>query len=488
MGPEGVVNSSWDRADGRGYTDFAWEGVAFWFRGFNNTVNNNVAADCGSYGYTYFAVYLEPVRVPLFKGADKTVADQYQLVDMNATPLLEFSGNQAYGAMPAGMTIWWLGTVGDDANLQTGESVVSGFKVWHVHEEGYFGYETYHLTFDGFVARDNPAYLQGSASAAGITSGDYLAQDLDIKNADIQGFGYGFQPSLNTGGGTQTLENSYLRNQWNVYVPLMSTSWYRSDLILPRLTILRDVTFASYIIPDVTGGYYDIYMDGFLWSQVTNMIQRDQLFVYNYNGVAGDNFQVFYLEQSPTFVVPQSIYNDDGSMLLTASPVAGLTNQQNWATYGIAVAGAVSPTSNKRDKINGFVQALTGAVVTGMTPASGPSGGGTVVTLSGSGFTGASAVYFGTTAAASFTVNSDTSITMTAPAHAAGMVDITVKTTSSTSARSGADVFTYNLAVNKITTTLVLGLDNQVWTEGFNPIADPLSGYFSGAAGQVKAG
>ena len=40
-------------------------------------------------------------------------------------------------------------------------------------------------------------------------------------------------------------------------------------------------------------------------SQLTNnLIQRDEVFVYDYNQVPGDNFQVFYLEQAPTMSSP----------------------------------------------------------------------------------------------------------------------------------------------------------------------------------------
>ncbi len=64
----------------------------------------------------------------------------------------------------------------------------------------------------------------------------------------------------------------------------------------------------------------------------------------------------------------------------------------------------------------------------GLTPNHGPVGGGTVVTITGTNFTGASAVSFGGTAAQSYTVNSPTQITATSPAHAAGPVDVTVTT------------------------------------------------------------
>ncbi|MBV9410030.1 MAG: IPT/TIG domain-containing protein, partial [Acidimicrobiia bacterium] len=49
-------------------------------------------------------------------------------------------------------------------------------------------------------------------------------------------------------------------------------------------------------------------------------------------------------------------------------------------------------------------------------PSSGPRRGGTVVTLHGSGFTGASGVNFGNLAAVNFTVVSDTEIRVMTPA------------------------------------------------------------------------
>jgi RHS repeat-associated protein len=80
--------------------------------------------------------------------------------------------------------------------------------------------------------------------------------------------------------------------------------------------------------------------------------------------------------------------------------------------------------------------------VTKVAPSAGPAAGGTTVTLTGTGFTGATAVDFGTKAATSFTVVSATSITAKAP-QGTGTVDITVVTPLGTSATSTADHYTY---------------------------------------------
>ena len=82
--------------------------------------------------------------------------------------------------------------------------------------------------------------------------------------------------------------------------------------------------------------------------------------------------------------------------------------------------------------------------VTGVSPGSGPSAGGNTVTVTGTGFTGTSAVAFGTVPATSFTVNSDTSITATVPAGAVGIDDVTVTTPGGTSATSAADQYVYH--------------------------------------------
>jgi IPT/TIG domain/FG-GAP repeat len=84
--------------------------------------------------------------------------------------------------------------------------------------------------------------------------------------------------------------------------------------------------------------------------------------------------------------------------------------------------------------------------VKGVSPSSGPTIGGTSVTISGAGFDGATEVHFGASQARSFTVRSSTTITAVSPrALVAGAIDVTVSTGAGTSATGGTDQYLYTL-------------------------------------------
>lgn len=86
---------------------------------------------------------------------------------------------------------------------------------------------------------------------------------------------------------------------------------------------------------------------------------------------------------------------------------------------------------------------LTQPAITSVKPTTGPTAGGTKVTITGSGFGAAAAVRFGQRAAVSFKADSPTQITATSPAATAGTVDVTVTTPGGTSPTVRADRFTY---------------------------------------------
>ena len=115
-----------------------------------------------------------------------------------------------------------------------------------------------------------------------------------------------------------------------------------------------------------------------------------------------------------------------------------------------AVDVAVTTPGGTATKTAGFTFVVPPPSIASVAPASGSTLGGTVVTLTGTNLTGASAVTFGGTAAASFTVDSATQVTATTPAHATGAVNVVVTTPGGTATRTGG--FTYVALVPTIST------------------------------------
>jgi len=144
----------------------------------------------------------------------------------------------------------------------------------------------------------------------------------------------------------------------------------------------------------------------------------------------------------------------DGSRADISSNVIWSSSDLSLVTInnvGLATAGASetpSPLtiSATLDSVTGdttlSVVDLTPAI-NSISPTTGSSSGGNSVTITGLNLNGTSAVFFASTPAASFTVNSNTQITAVSPAHAAGLTHITATTSYGTSATSSSDAFTY---------------------------------------------
>jgi hypothetical protein len=123
---------------------------------------------------------------------------------------------------------------------------------------------------------------------------------------------------------------------------------------------------------------------------------------------------------APAEVVSGNIFIDPP--IFKASPFPPPT--QTWQALNTIINFSVVPT------------------VIAISPVTGPTAGGETVTITGTGFTAATGVNFGTVAATALTITSDTQLTVSSPA-GTGMVNVTVTTLAGTSAVSAADQFTY---------------------------------------------
>jgi hypothetical protein len=277
------------------------EAVGFWFRGPNNYVRNNVAANYqnstteAAYGFAYQLRFLGNIAVPNFKGA--MGASQFTTRNGNNMPILQFQNNEAYGAMQGGFTLWWVSSLDPQPATSAQESVIKDLKLWNIYNKTVYMYPSQKITFDGLKIR-------GSFSSAsrccgnGVYFADYSSKGIIIRNSDIQGMeegitapeaGFGPEPNL-------TIENTYLRNFVNLAVPTngsVNGCWMQNKLVvatnthfaappgrsLSAIAMVRDVAYAPECLSKL-----------------------DEMRVYAYNGVASDNFQVYH---SNTSVLPR---------------------------------------------------------------------------------------------------------------------------------------------------------------------------------------
>jgi hypothetical protein len=106
-----------------------------------------------------------------------------------------------------------------------------------------------------------------------------------------------------------------------------------------------------------------------------------------------------------------------------------------------AVGSATFSQSNSELQFNADVQPPP--TVASINPASGRTGGGTVVTVAGRDFIDVTAVQFGQARAQSFSVGSESTLTAVAPPGSRGTVDVRVTTPAGTSLPAHDDEFTY---------------------------------------------
>jgi hypothetical protein len=99
------------------------------------------------------------------------------------------------------------------------------------------------------------------------------------------------------------------------------------------------------------------------------------------------------------------------------------------------------PYSGQEELVNADVVGYPS--VTGVAPSSGPPAGGTAAAITGTHLADINGVTFGGVAASSVTAVSDTQVNATAPAHAAGTVDVRVVNAAGTSPVVAGDAFTY---------------------------------------------
>ena len=281
---------------GGGTADPGGEGAGFWMRGPNNILRDNVAANVDVFGFAIAAGGLGNVHVPNRKGADPSKEGEFVDLDTTSAPVLEFTGNEAYGALQTGVAIGWNATL-------------TNTRVWHASRHALTAFPADRLTVEGFEARGDPAVLSAQLEApTGIWFNNYAAKTVTIRDANIQGLRVGiaspFFVRIDTepgrGEGVAMIENSVLRDHIGIAV---ATSHVAADPKAPRkAAIVRNSRFADLpgaATPQLPGAAISMNYG----ASAGDAQLRGPITVYGFNG-GGEPFRVYYSLGTPAAAPP----------------------------------------------------------------------------------------------------------------------------------------------------------------------------------------
>ena len=274
----------------------------FWAAGFNNRFINNVASSCrnpvqqvvSGPGFK-FIVPAAPytARNPRFRGADMTDSSQTIDVTPQHQPILEFRGNEVYGLAADGLTLWELGTDGYGIIPPTmGESFVKDFRVWHTYEGAIWNYPAHRMIADGLVYRiDAAATLYWPAA---FQCGDYRNVEITIRGGSIHAgsvFGGCTDPL-----GLYRIENvDAVTRDAAFSFETPATPGTGADRPASGVTmVLRN----NIVRPWPGRALQTIEMNHTTSRGNNQPNDKYEVFVYDYQGQAGNNFRVYFHPQA----------------------------------------------------------------------------------------------------------------------------------------------------------------------------------------------
>jgi hypothetical protein len=275
------------------------EGAGFWFRGPNNYIRNNVAANADAFGFGLAAGSLDVIHVPAFKGADTSRPTETVTLDTTSAAVLDFTDNEAYGAMQAGVAWGWNGTI-------------SNLRVWHASRHGLTATPADTLVVDRVTIRGDASILASRVeNPAGIWLANYAAKTILVRNADVQGmrtgisspFYQGFRPAEpGRGDGSVAVENSYFRDYVGIAIATAYTASAEAGASVKK-AVVRDSVFKALDVPaDPLNPPAAISMNHGMAPGDPD--PRDPIVIYNYDTRPGDDFKVYYSLEAPKSAAP----------------------------------------------------------------------------------------------------------------------------------------------------------------------------------------
>lgn len=347
-------------------------GRGFYISSPLNSIRNCVAVNIGDwddyssgeygYGYVFFSHFTQDIdstcSVPTAKGSAT-----FETIDIRYRPIAQFFNNEVYGSS-RGMEYWMIqsGPSGEDYTTGGfGTTTIEDLKIWHVDLLNTFGYMTSGLTIDGLVIRGDQSKVVGLWPTAHLT-GDYATRYITLRNWDIQGTTTGFDLSSQMYGTTCVMEDCHFCCVTAITIQKTYASGGGSEQLGEGRYF--SITNCTFVAP---AGESLVAINAFLpdpatvTSSIINWVSPIEIEVYDYQGVPGDDFRVWFDEQDENEITPQSVVHPSFPLfdeLWTGSPDAGQTNAQNWSEHGVAIAGSVRPSVGLESR-TGVVQQVT---------------------------------------------------------------------------------------------------------------------------------
>ena len=206
-------------------------------------------------------------------------------------------------------------------------------------------------------------------------------------------------------------------------------------------------TFGGIFTIDASGNGTDKFTD-----RVSQPLANGEVVSYSWSGnTKGAYVYILYTQNGSVNYSAASVLDStavSGSGTFTLSSVTNNTSTGDYFQVGLQDTdyfNTAIPKPSARDSTVAISLSCSVAspTVTGLSPTAGPLSGANSVVITGTNLSNASAVSFGATSATGYIINSSTQITATAPAGAAGTVDVRVTTPAGTSALTASDQYTY---------------------------------------------
>ncbi|MGD9719616.1 MAG: G8 domain-containing protein [Pirellulales bacterium] len=366
-----IVGTRSDGKEGTAENDYGRGGSGFWFRRGGNQVVGNVAADSYYAGFVLDGYFnFDPVTLPRFRGED--THEPGAGISSALSPPTTFINNEAYGLSTYG--VWAAYISGHNLAPNQPTTLFKDLRLWNIFLAGVGMYHTSDVTFRNLtIYGDWSAQDRNDTGSYGMYLSVYENRNLIVRDSRIEGVRVGIEAPRSDASEAGVphptiIRNTALKNYINIEVlPVWDygagngTSLLLTDVKFELLTSLPSWPAN----PETVAPPANIQMKYNPTS--SNITQPVVVKVINYNQVQGDDFQVYFHEQAPNFIVPKTdaVLLSGATTGTVGAPVAGLNNAQSWARYGIAIAGAVAPANAAtRANINGLVAPLSTAAVT----------------------------------------------------------------------------------------------------------------------------